>query len=525
MRLKQHQVKEIKRVVRNKIEQALRHAFLGEKQGKSLKRAEAICNDYLKKNEALKSFINSLQDVFIYSSLEFGQIKTSIEGCFKDFDALIPDYVADMASAYDGSVRDLEHALSSIAISNDEHQQGVGFAFEAIREQKEYLKHGNVRKISSDKRLMRRMDSFARLLALNTDISACTAVSVHGGQLYIAANVSGDVPQAEMARMFKGKLEVLRTFIKDLNTDEGLITVESSMLKPMIEECITKLIDIGGSPFNVLLLEQALFKLVDALQPRVENPLQPSMNGFSEAERSAILDSENQTTLLMQKGRYNKSKNKLFIEAYETAKASSDGQRYKMPMPMELQDRNLKDFHAEQLIAYYLQNEKHVDLKDTEKAEIRIGVSKLCCATCYDALKHFERVELRGTHGIRYAYVADIFSNTSVNPNSTPQQQKKPITFANPSPGDTPFDRPTPFPDTSTLKDEDHTEEFGPLVMPEIETNCHKRKKPKKSGSAKASVSFGSPNGVGNSWGIFSPKKLGQPEQEEGEDIGVNMML
>jgi hypothetical protein len=56
---------------------------------------------------------------------------------------------------------------------------------------------------------------------------------------------------------------------------------------------------------------------------------------------------------------------------------------------------NVSGFHAEQLIAFYLQQVLNVDLHDKNAPPIPFGISKLCCDACA-ILYNFARIKLRG---------------------------------------------------------------------------------------------------------------------------------
>lgn len=70
--------------------------------------------------------------------------------------------------------------------------------------------------------------------------------------------------------------------------------------------------------------------------------------------------------------------------------------------------QSVSDFHADQLIAYYLKEVKKVDLNDATKAVIPFGIIKYCCNACL-ILCQFNRVQFRGASGYSFRNAVQLF--------------------------------------------------------------------------------------------------------------------
>ncbi|MDF1678628.1 MAG: hypothetical protein P1U32_08055 [Legionellaceae bacterium] len=385
-------------------------------------------------NASLQMLITALQTRFLEADLSFKQIQKNINEYFGHFDSVVPQYIAEVRQLSD--VDDLAHAFQMLEVTDEERANGVELAADMIEDTEERMRP-NQRDHFSDERLLRRMDSLARLLSLQSKASVCTAVTIHDGQLFIGANVSGETSQAEMIDVFKARLQILRRFINRLSLEA--VTLDSPMMASKIKQCVSDLVTIGGTSKPLPMLEQALFKLVDALRARKMNP--GSVNYFSASERHALLASDNFTILMAEGKRHKKEVVSNQLVAYQFTRLSSEPQLRKHMVSNELQRLVVKDFHAEQLIALYLQKGLGVDLHAASAAKIRIGITKLCCETCGNTLARFTRIAVRGTHHVSYTNVADIFANKACTPVKTPSRR---TTEPDPSPDDTPFNKASP---------------------------------------------------------------------------------
>lgn len=106
--------------------------------------------------------------------------------------------------------------------------------------------------------------------------------------------------------------------------------------------------------------------------------------------------------------------------------------RFKQQYPSQ----DIQYFHAEQLIAYYLQEIKktQLDVITDESPPINIGLGKLCCSTC-SVLTNFKRLHLRGNSRVSFPNTVNLFSDTYPSaPQTGSPMPKKPNTAPDPSP-------------------------------------------------------------------------------------------
>ena len=109
-----------------------------------------------------------------------------------------------------------------------------------------------------------------------------------------------------------------------------------------------------------------------------------------------------------------------------------DVHRFKQQYPSQ----DIQYFHAEQLIAYYLQEIKKtpLDAITDESPPINIGLGKLCCSTC-SVLTNFKRLHLRGNSRVSFPNTVNLFSDTYPSaPQTGSPMPKKPKTAPDPSP-------------------------------------------------------------------------------------------
>ncbi len=433
MALSSEQILKIKNMVNSHVKEKLWQALLSEADA-TKESMKGRFNHAFHYNASLQTFITALQNKFVQADLSFKQTQKSIETYFDSFESVLPQYMAEVGQL--SGPNKLADAFQSLQIRDIERANGVELAVDILDDTKERVQP-NQREYFTNERLVRRMDSLARLLSLQSKTSVCTAVTMHGGQLFIGANVSGDTLQADMVDAFKSRVQVLRQFINELNREE--IALDNPNLGYKIEQCVHQLVAFGGTSKPMPMLKQALFKVVDALRNRRITP--GSVNYFSPAERHALLTSENLTILLAEGKRYKKEKVPNYFVAYQFAGLSGEPQLLKHLVSQALQRLIVKDFHAEQLIVYYFQKRLGLDLNAADAEKIRIGITKLCCETCGSTLSQFARISVRGTHHVRYTNVADVFRDKSCTPVKISSNR---ITEPDPSPGDTPFDITSP---------------------------------------------------------------------------------
>jgi hypothetical protein len=534
--------KQITTAIENAVKQKLWGAFVAQQTGKPTRVLTDKFDCFFKTNQSLRKLIIQLKEEFLRSKRTDHDLYTSFVDYLGKFEAVLFEYLGEISAIAHMDETDIDEAFALLTLNKVERINAVELAIAGTAATSQgYPINRNIQVYSSQERLLRRMDSLARLLSISSAASVCTAVTIYDGELYIGSNVSGEIPQADMVDTFGAKLCILKEFIQQIK--EADLAMTDDALTDAIQYCVQRLIETGGSLGNESVLKQALFKFIDTVRARNSIDGHTSRNHFSSVEVDAIL-SPTRVTVLLPYGRTKKNRKSAESNCMGVHIRNASGNNItKYPFPEQLQHLVVKDFHAEQLIATYLTNEKGVDLEDTSAEKIRIGLTKLCCRTCFDTLSHFPRLELRGTHNVSYSNVANLFLATTCGQVSTPNIRD---TVAKPSPGDTPFfDDASPSTilgrrrykissaspiakindfhkkaktasSTSYLTALQNHSVLGELKAGtlNIETNevVGTKKKPKAKSSQKplrtnVSQLMGSPSGVAGSASFFSPEK------------------
>lgn len=241
---------------------------------------------------------------------------------------------------------------------------------------------------------LRRLDSLSRLLSFGIQNSACTAVTIYQGQLIISANVGGRTSSEEMTKLVYKKVAALQTLIQQCPVDQY-----NDILAYCQETNRTKaLSDILGTGVTLDALQVSLAKIIHLYKSH-HDP-------FAEQFRLA-LNPEQPITVLMPK----KDQAKLTIQV--TKSNSSD--RASIVLDQVDNAATEKDLHAEQMIFHYLTKEQQLPL---DTASLCVGISKLCCHTCFSVLTSHPSFTVRGTHKNRYAGAVNVITGTREEHNS-----------------------------------------------------------------------------------------------------------
>ncbi len=254
--------------------------------------------------------------------------------------------------------------------------------------------------------LQRRFDSLARLLSLSSDVSACTAVTIHDGTIIVAANSKQHQDPTIIATALSKKLAVIQEAIAIIRDNSQLICNYDFYLTQ-----INALRHINGVFHPDFILIQALFKLVHAYQ-------------------DISLDAYTNIIFLVPTEELDESGDYLFKLAVFTMLPHQLGDVIHEPSDYmdypqsSINQPSTSDFHAEQLIAHYLKQQ--IDLSDPNQSPIRVGVAKLLCNTC-DILKTATpRLQFTGCSRVSFFNVVNLFSTPeAIQPPSTPTRSSK----------------------------------------------------------------------------------------------------
>lgn len=222
----------------------------------------------------------------------------------------------------------------------------------------------------SDNRRIRRMDSLARLLSLSKTISVCCAVGFFNGECIIAYNADkrGQEKQIEISLM--NRIRLLQTKISDLRLRfKSRSSFNSGEFKEACKHTAETLLKDGGTHVSLIDFEQAAFKVLS------EFCREDSI--FTRGEQDAFLYC---TPILH------------------------------LPSMHLRSDREpLSAFHAERMIRQYVET-KYAFAIEPSIQHMAIGITKLCCLSCWNALQDPRNLviyHVSGTHGQSYTGVMD----------------------------------------------------------------------------------------------------------------------
>ena len=278
----------------------------------------------------------------------------------------------------------------------------------------------DVRVSLNDHRYQRRMDSLARLLSPPPSLSVCVAVTLDLSmepRLVIGTNVSRNGKQQEILDVISRRLDTIKRFM----THVCAASIEPSQLDQLAENLLKQLFNISEAAIPPDELLKAAKKIIDAI----------CFDGvtFDPIEKLAFLNHSPSTIVLPRikvGGEFQMQINHLTSKGgwLETDFA----------LPMIPRETNIKNIHAEQLIARYLFEELKIQLE--LKRPLIFGLSKLCCVTCVEHLNSYP-VTLRGHHGQAYQGVVNLHNGASPAVSSARHAATQPWS----SPKDTPDKR------------------------------------------------------------------------------------
>ena len=243
----------------------------------------------------------------------------------------------------------------------------------------------NIQRIQHDDNLrVRRLDSLAVLLELDSTISICSAVTFVNDCIVIAANGADRSmdDDYEIPKKLHTKLSIIKNFLFIQSTKDD----PSVFNHDEMDLCIARLHAFGKSSlFSIEELKLELIKLTNSVPALTGSPF-----------------TENETLVLT---------NKYFTETKIIYPELIANQIYLKAITFNQEGNLLADdnlttiqihrrvkashIHAEQLLSYY------INTITTPLQQYCIGVSKLCCTTCYNAFRDTQFL-VRGTHGLTF---------------------------------------------------------------------------------------------------------------------------
>lgn len=247
---------------------------------------------------------------------------------------------------------------------------------------------------------IRRLDSLARILSLPADDSICTCIAFNQGKLLVSANVSHENSQRDIVDKLIKRVKALKSFIQNIKNHYELTQDETfffELLWDKSEAFYQEYIKpVGhGLETNRIVLDLCKFAHAIILDDTT----------FSESVRQFWDRGNLNLTVLLPT---QEDTGEFMLMSAVSSTAFENGQpliafhnhHLNQPAPDFLE---VKYYHAEQLLAYYLFNIKRNDSNYNVQNELTLGISKLCCQDCYTAIKQSELpIQIRGTHDQSY---------------------------------------------------------------------------------------------------------------------------
>lgn len=260
--------------------------------------------------------------------------------------------------------------------------------------------------------ILRRMDSLARLMALQRDLSVCSAVTVMNDTIYIAANNSGVCEEIIIHFLYE-RLRLIRIFIKNILNHFSFSDIyrpDSNQYQENYLLCLKdffeKLVLNGGTSSFALNLYQAITKLVTCFYSGVK-----ADNEIPEYFRNALLGDCNIVILTPAMHQRDNVHHIYLSHAFftNTLLPLDTGSLTLSYFSLQSFHRyRVNQFHCEQLIYLYFIL-KQLPLSDY--APIFFGISKLCCQICFNVFSTQDKVIFRGSHHRQKSNVANVIEN------------------------------------------------------------------------------------------------------------------
>lgn len=276
----------------------------------------------------------------------------------------------------------------------------------------------DVRVESSSIRSLRRMDSLARCFALKAELSVCTSVvidtSTVPANLIVAVNVGSDGLQEKIVRQITQRVTTIREHVQSF-LDGDVHDYDTHANK------LTDSLCKEGSHIPKEIIRQAVRKILHVVCVDHDT--------WDNGEKSAFAPDVGFTILLAESTPFGIKMASYHITPRGCIKSLDDLPNIAHIRPGAL---HISGIHAEQLQAWRLK------LLTSGTLRIQVGLSRLCCHTCFHALKRLPNVDIivRGGHGQRYVNVPDIFAPPETRPRTPPTRQT--VTHAWNSPKDSP---------------------------------------------------------------------------------------
>lgn len=252
---------------------------------------------------------------------------------------------------------------------------------------------------NDDDRFLRRLDSLARILSLNISNSACVAVALHEGQLFVSSNVGGRVSAEEITQTLIKKIAVLKELVDACSETEyeGIYHFCQRL------ENTDRIFALLGSGVSVSVMQQSLAKVIHVLKTNEYTFCAEFQHAFKPDQPVIVITpvKKDESTLSMRVVSY--------LQQVEVTRS--------MDLPNS-NDKHIrqKDAHAEQMLHVFV-SQTCQPLDATRPT--RVGLSKLCCGVCHEVFNNDPYFMVRGTHNNVYLGTLNVRTGTRAPQNST----------------------------------------------------------------------------------------------------------
>ena len=335
----------------------------------------------------------------------------------------------------------------------------------------------NVQKVVySNCRRLRRLDSLAELLELDSTLSVCSAVTIVGDQMLLSANTSGVFTNYEIANLTRQKLLIIREFLaskqsvaiipfsefihsdkklssssaatsSDTDISDGDEHLELDEKTSSEDENESALQAYYQTNLDLLASEEELRSVVlqlnsvsnsthddnDSVQNlfKLLKSFYLDIGPFSTIEKQVILTSD--VRMLLPYLEHSTQPNSVCLNIEQFILTQEDIRTFGTYIAVDgfPDSARQSNFHCEQLLLYFLK-------QNVEVEAAQIGISKGCCVTCDNLFKRHPTFEVRGTSSQLYPNTVNIFDLTKFDHSGSPVVYPQKGCRHRPSPKDTP---------------------------------------------------------------------------------------
>jgi hypothetical protein len=280
----------------------------------------------------------------------------------------------------------------------------------------EFFKIVDDRAILCDGLPIRRRDSLSKLFRVNSKLSVCNAVAIHGDEIVMGFNLSNEAACQQVLTIIQARMAILEKQLATLQNKSSLDYDQHHFADNT--ELYNALADIHPTIFDESLITQALDKFFDAVFYNDE--------AYDEMTKRAFTQGKLKYRIVMP-----------HLQAGVLSLMNFSSENMSQPtfhtIELERPCHSVSHVHAEQMVAYYILRILNAE-KYSHANPLAIGITKLCCQSCRYNLADLP-VIVRGSHGEVTECTVPLFGKLVPNNGVTPPPVRR-ITYAATSPPD-----------------------------------------------------------------------------------------